>query len=194
MKNHAHSENAARPTASRSETRRGQSHERQKGRGAHWTDYIPLLVIVTAAAAAAAAKQVAYGSWVWMPWMQDFMGFFLVTFSLFKFFDMEGFADGFQMYDLLAKRLRLYAYIYPFIECGLGLGYLARWHLEAIYAATVVVMLFGALGVFNALRKGLDLECACMGTVLKVPLSTVALVEDLGMAAMAGAMWWLGPH
>ena len=31
--------------------------------------------------------------------------------------------------------------------------------------------------------KGLDLNCVCMGTVLKVPLSTVALVENLGMAA-----------
>jgi hypothetical protein len=27
-----------------------------------------------------------------------------------------------------------------------------------------------------------------MGTVLRVPLSTVALLEDLGMAAMAGSM------
>jgi hypothetical protein len=49
-------------------------------------------------------------------------------------------------------------------------------------------MVFGSLGVFHALRQGLDLECACLGTVLHVPLSTVALVEDLGMAAMAAAM------
>lgn len=152
------------------------------------------MVIVAASLATASAKEIAYGGWQGMEWMQDFMGFFLVVFSLFKFFDMEGFADGFQMYDLLAKRLRPYAYVYPFIECGLGLSYLARWRLEAIYAITVAVMLFGALGVFNALRKGLDLECACMGNVLKVPLSTVALVEDLGMAAMAAAMWWIGRH
>jgi hypothetical protein len=123
-----------------------------------------------------------------MNWMHDFMGLFLVMFSMFKFFNMEGFADGFQMYDLLAKSMRLYAYVYPFIELGLGLGYLAHWQPVVVYAATIVVMLFGSLGVLNALRKGLDLECACMGTVLKVPLSTIALVEDLGMAAMAGAM------
>jgi hypothetical protein len=29
-----------------------------------------------------------------------------------------------------------------------------------------------------------------MGTVLKVPLSTVALLEDIGMAVMAAAMLW----
>ena len=92
------------------------------------------------------------------------------------------------MYDLLAKPLRPYAYVYPFIELVLGLGYLAHWQPTTIYFATIAVMVFGSLGVFNALRKGLDLDCACMGTVLSVPLSTVALLEDLGMAAMAAAM------
>jgi hypothetical protein len=170
--------------------REHEVHQRQKGRGSSWTDYIPLIVIVALALAAAAAKEFSYGgAWKWMTWMQDFMGFFLVTFSMFKFFDLPGFADGFQMYDLLARPVRGYAYVYPFIECALGLSYLARWRLDWVYGATVVVMIFGALGVINALRKGLDLECACMGTVLKVPLSTVALLEDLGMAVMAAAMW-----
>lgn len=164
---------------------------RQKGRGVKWSDYIPLLVIVALTLLAACAKQYAYAAgagWDWMKWMHDFMGFFLVVFSMFKFFNLEGFADGFQMYDLLAKPLRAYAYAYPFIELALGLGYLAHWQPRAIYLATILVMVFGSLGVINALRKGLDLECACMGTVLKVPLSTVALLEDLGMAVMAAGM------
>jgi hypothetical protein len=161
----------------------------KKGRGTKWNDYIPLMVIVGLTLLSAVAKQAAYpGGWNWMSGMYDFTGFLLVVFSMFKFFDLPGFADGFQMYDLLAKPWRPYAFIYPFIELGLGLGYLAHWQPMAVYAATAAVMIFGSLGVFNALRKGLDLECACMGTVLKVPLSTVALIEDLGMASMAGAM------
>lgn len=167
---------------------RGSEKQRQKGRGSSWKDYIPLIVIITTALLAACAKQVAYGGWTWMNWMHDFMGFFLVVFSMFKFFNMEGFADGFQMYDLLAKRFRPYAYVYPFIELGLGLGYLSHWQPVMIYSATLLVMVFGSLGVFNALRKDLDVECACMGTVLSVPLSTVALTEDLSMAAMAAGM------
>jgi hypothetical protein len=59
---------------------------------------------------------------------------------------------------------------------------------SVIYVATIAVMVFGSLGVIRALTKGLDIECVCMGTVLSVPLSTVALVEDLSMAVMAGAM------
>ena len=107
---------------------------------------------------------------------------------MFKLFDLEGFADGFQMYDLLAKSVRPYAHMYPFIELALGLGYLAHWQPKLIYSATVIVMTFGALGVIRALTKRLDIECACLGTVLRVPLSTVALTEDLGMAAMAAVM------
>lgn len=170
----------------------GSEKVREKGRGTKWADYIPLMVIVALTLLAACAKQYAYlggAGWDWMRWMHDFMGFFLVVFSMFKFFNMEGFADGFQMYDLLAKPVRPYAYVYPFIELGLGLAYLAHWHPATIYLVTIGVFVFGSLGVFNALRKGLDLDCACMGTVLSVPLSTVALLEDLGMAAMAAAMW-----
>jgi hypothetical protein len=59
-----------------------------------------------------------------------------------------------------------------------------------IYATTIVVLVFGSIGVLRALFKGLDIECACIGTVLHVPLSTVALLEDLGMAVMAAVMLW----
>jgi YHS domain-containing protein len=164
-------------------------HQRQEGRGRSARDYLPLIVIVLFTLLAAAAKQYHYGArWDWMNWMHDFMGFFLVVFSMFKCFDLSGFADGFQMYDLLAKPVRAYAYVYPFLELALGLGYLAHWWPVLVYGATVVLMVFGSLGVIRALIKGLDIECACMGTVLSVPLSTVALIEDLGMAAMAAAM------
>ncbi len=160
---------------------------RQKGRGTKWTDYIPLFVIVVLSALTAVAREFP-ATWSWPNWMHEFMGQFLVFFSMFKFFNLEGFADGFQMYDLLARPWRPYAYVYPFVELMLGLGYLAHWNPPVVYAATIVLMVFGSLGVIRALSKGLDLECACMGTVLSVPLSTVALLEDLGMAAMAALM------
>jgi len=153
-------------------------------------DYIPLMVIVTLTLLAALVRQRAVpGGWSGMSWMHDWMGFFLVVFSMFKFFDLPGFADGFEKYDLLAKRARPYAYVYPFIELALGFGYLSRWNPRAVYALTVAVMVFGALGVVSAVRKGLDINCPCMGNVLSVPLSTVTLTEDLGMAIMAGVMF-----
>ena len=146
-----------------------------------------LLVVSVLAASALTAGESASPT---VPrWMQAFMGFFLVVFALLKLFDLPAFADGFQRYDLLAKPFRPYALAYPFIELLLGLAYFARWRPQVVYGATAVILGFGALGVIRALRRKLDIECACMGTILKVPLSTVALTEDLAMAGMAVAMW-----
>lgn len=167
-----------------------ERYHREEAASTRQTDqsYQPLVVLISLVALSAAARELASGSFSGMGWMHDFMGLFLVLFAMFKLFDLNGFANGFSMYDLLAHRWRGWAYVYPFLELGLGLGYLARWNPPVIYLATLVLLIFGALGVVNALRRGLDVECACMGSVLHVPLSTVALVEDLGMAAMAGAM------
>ncbi|MCB1118349.1 MAG: hypothetical protein KDK65_00145 [Chlamydiia bacterium] len=120
--------------------------------------------------------------------MSSFMGVLFCQFALLKLFDIPGFADGFAMYDLLAQRSRAYALTYPFIELALGLAYLSGFYPPATYIVTIVVMLFGSIGVLLSLKRGLNIHCACMGTALKVPLSTVTLVEDLGMALMAFAM------
>ena len=169
---------------------RGSDHASSARDSGSWQDYLPLLVLLGVTALAACAKNQTYDDrHTATHWMQDFMGFFLVIFALLKLFDLPAFADGFQKYDLLAKPFRPYALAYPFIELALGLGYLAAWHPAILYPATVLVLSFGALGVTRSLIKGLDLQCACMGNILKVPLSTVALTEDLGMAGMAAFMW-----
>ena len=43
-----------------------------------------------------------------------------------KVIDLNGFADGYSTYDLLAKRSRPYALAYPFIELALGILELGR--------------------------------------------------------------------
>ena len=152
--------------------------------------YLPLLALVAVTILVASAKHSSYGpDGSMLRWMHDFMGFFLVIFALLKLFDLPGFADGFQKYDLLARRSRRYALVYPFIELALGLGYLAFWRPVTVYALTVVILGFGALGVIYSLARGLNVKCACMGSNLKVPLSTVALTENLGMVGMAAALW-----
>lgn len=164
-------------------------HSPEPPKPARWKAYIPLIVIVSVTLLAAAAKQLHYGGTVNLKdAMHDWMGFFLLVFAMLKLFDLSGFADGFQLYDLLAKRSRPYAFIYPFLELALGLGYLAQWQPTTVYIATIVILGFGAVGVLTALAKGLDVKCACMGSTLNVPLSTVAVVEDLGMVLMALTM------
>ena len=46
-------------------------------------------------------------------------------------------------------------------------------------------MLISSIGVIKSLRSGMNIKCACLGTVLSVPLSTVSVVENLGMGLMA---------
>lgn len=163
-------------------------HKQDDTRGKSPGEYWPLasLILVSALAAMALASQSG------REWMHYFMGFFLCVFALLKLFHPGAFADGFQMYDLIAKRWRGYAYAYPLIELGLGLAYLAFWQPLLTYSATVLVMAVGSIGVISALRRGLDINCPCMGSVLDVPLSTVTLTEDIGMGLMALAMLFYG--
>jgi YHS domain-containing protein len=158
------------------------------GKGS-WTDYIPLFVLLDVALLAASAKQASYTEWRGSSWMLDFMGIILAGFALLKLVDLEAFADAFAKYDVLGKRLRVYAYAYPFVELGLGLAYLAQWQLPFVYAATTVLYAFGAVGVTLSIRRKENLTCACVGGTVKVPLSKVTLIEDLGMVAMAAFMW-----
>ena len=164
------------------------AYEREHGRGSRLGDYWPLFALILTAALAGGAVAWRVGAYGLSVWMHAAMGVFLIVFSLLKVFDLEQFANGFEMYDLLAKRVRAYAYLYPFIELSLGLLYLSGEYLTVAYVATVVIMVFGAIGVLVALREDLDIECPCMGNVLDAPLSTVTLTENLTMSGMAGTM------
>jgi copper chaperone CopZ len=121
----------------------------------------------------------------WQGWMNQFMAGFFLVFSAFKFLDLSGFADGYATYDLLARRWHTYGYIYPFLELGLGILYLTQWLPTATQLATVIIMGFSSIGVINSLLKKQKFQCACLGTVLKVPLSSVTLIEDLTMVVLA---------
>lgn len=117
--------------------------------------------------------------------MSNFMGYFLVFLSLFKFFDLKGFVEGFSTYDLITMRVRGYGYLYPFIEFSLGAAYLAQSNLFVVNVITVVIMLGSGVGVLKSILSGQKIKCACLGTVLNVPLSTVSVLENFGMGAMA---------
>lgn len=159
-------------------------HIREENRGRHASDYWPLAVLIVIAALAAYATGAGVNA-THRGTMHYFMGFFLCSFSMLKLFHPHAFADGFKMYDLGAKRFPAYAYVYPFVELLLGLCYLSFVVPVLTYIMTIAVFVFGAVGVVQALREGLDINCPCMGSILNVPLSTVTLTEDLAMSVMA---------
>ena len=114
----------------------------------------------------------------WRGVMQSFMAGFFLVFSGFKFLDLPGFAQGYSTYDLLARKVFAYGYIYPFIELALGLAYLTGYEPVATNWVTVVVMLFSGAGVVISLMQKREFQCACLGTVIKVPLLWCALIKS----------------
>lgn len=146
------------------------------------SSFTPLLVAVSLIGLGSLASGGADG------FMAKFMGGFFLVFGGLKLLDLGGFAAAYAKYDLLAARLPAYGWMYPVVEVVLGLAYLATPEWMGLHAITFVLMTFSALGVIRALRRGEQLTCACMGTAFNLPMTTVTIVEDLGMAAMAGAM------
>ena len=127
----------------------------------------------------------------WMVGMAIFMGLFFSSFSFFKLLKPRVFASNFKRYDLLAANIPGYAAAYPFIELALGVGYLLLLGGTAgivLHAVAFTVMFVGGLGVARSVLRKDQIRCACLGTVIDLPLGTVTLIEDFGMAAMAGVM------
>ena len=117
--------------------------------------------------------------------MQIFMGLFFIVFSFFKFLDYRGFPDSFSRYDPLAKKIPGYAKIYPFIETALGAAFLLEWQVPIALVLTIVILSFTTYGVLRSLRQKDQIECACLGTALKLPMTEATLIENGIMLLMA---------
>jgi len=120
--------------------------------------------------------------------MLDFMGLFYIVFSFFKLLDLKGFPESFKMYDPLAKRISLYAVIYPFIETALGLMFLLRFEISIALYATLIVLGITTIGVTKVLLDKKSIQCACLGTALKLPMTKATFIENSLMIAMAIVM------
>jgi len=150
--------------------------------------YKPLFIIVgliTLAACSAAWNGLIIE---WTKAMQYFMAGFFFVFSGFKLLDIKGFAEGYSQYDLLAKRWHGYGLFYPFIELALGVGYILVPLEQNLHIITMVIMLFGGIGVSIKIAKHEKFQCACLGTFIDVPLTYITIIENFGMAMMAGFM------
>ena len=120
--------------------------------------------------------------------MRRTMGAVLVVLAAPKLLNPTAFAATFRKYDLVAGAFPPYAFAYPLLELGLGVAW---WRADAaatlrrVYVATIVVMGAVFAGVLRALAAGRQLECGCLNSLLRMPLTHVTLVEAGAMVAMA---------
>ena len=117
--------------------------------------------------------------------MLDFMGLFYIIFSFFKLLDLKGFPESFKMYDPLAKAIPGYGLVYPFIEVLLGLMFLMRIQIPLALIVTLIILGITTIGVTKTLLDKKNIQCACLGTALKLPMTKATFIENSVMIIMA---------
>ena len=120
--------------------------------------------------------------------MLNYMGLFFIVFAFFKFLDYKGFPSSFANYDPLARRVSLYAKVYPFIETLLGIAFLMAFQVKLALLFTLLILSITTAGVIKSLVHRRQIECACLGTVLKLPMTEATLIENSIMLVMTLAM------
>ena len=126
-----------------------------------------------------------YQNWNLNKFMLDFMGLFFISFSFFKMLDLEGFSKSFKMYDPLAIRVSFYGVLYPFIETVLGLMFLMKIEVFSALILSVFVLGLTTVGVIKVLISKKSIHCACLGSVLKLPMTEATFIENVIMIFMS---------
>lgn len=124
----------------------------------------------------------------WMYLMRNFMAGFFLTFSFFKLLNIKAFAETYSMYDIVAMRIKFYGLVYPFIELALGIAFLIDFYPIATNLVTLVMMSVSIIGVLQSILNKKKIQCACLGSVFNLPMSTVTIIEDAIMIIMSAAM------
>jgi len=77
---------------------------------------------------------------------------------------------------------------YPFLELLLGVAFLTQTLLIASNIITLIFMISQSIGVINVLKNKQEIQCACLGSSINLPISNITLLENIVMISMAGYM------
>ncbi len=122
-------------------------------------------------------------------WMEWFMGGFFIIFGSFKLIGYEAFINTFPLYDPIGKRFKYYTLGYPFLQLLLGFLFVANVSPVARDLFTIILYSISAYGILKYISSNSHtVQCACLGNIIKLPLSRVSLIEDMLMVAMSVIM------
>ena len=94
------------------------------------------------------------------------------------------------MYDPIATKFNFYGWIYPFIELALGIMFISKAYISLAVWLTIVVLSITTIGVVKILMSNKEIECACLGTWMKLPMTKATFIENFIMLFMA---FWILP-
>jgi copper chaperone CopZ len=165
------------------------NHNEVSEQAKSWLEtYKPILLIFFYISLVTVLVQFKNENFSIMEWMRHFMAGFFLVFSFFKLLNLKGFAESYVMYDVLAKKLPVWAYIYAFVELGLGIANLVDFNPIVTNGTTFIVMTMSIIGVLQSVLNKKKIQCACLGAVFNLPMSTVTIIEDALMIIMSGFM------
>lgn len=147
--------------------------------------YKPILLIFFYISGVSLLLQAVQGQFNTMQWMRHFMAGFFLVFSFFKMLNLKAFAESYVMYDVVARKFPTWAYIYAFVELVLGIAFLTDFNPFITNLTTVIVMTASIIGVFQTVLNKKQIQCACLGAIFNLPMSTVTIIEDGLMIAMS---------
>ena len=149
--------------------------------------YTPVLVVFyISALLAIAANWASSGDVLNLRSLEWFIAFSMGMLAMLKLRDLETFSNMFVGYDILARRVVRYSYIYPFAE-ALAAILMVAGSIFGLIAAPIALFIgtIGAISVIKAVYiDKRDIKCACVGGGVNVPLGFVSLSENLAMMGM----------
>ncbi|QOD13953.1 glutaredoxin [Psychrobacter sp. 28M-43] len=156
------------------------------------TTYAPIIAIFAVTALMTLALCWAFAvSTLSIQALMWFVALSMCVLAIKKLEDLEGFSTGFLGYDLLARRVVRYAYVYPFLEAFAGIAMLADqpWLNSIAGIVAFSIGLVGGVSVIKAVYiDKRELKCACVGGDSNVPLGVISLTENVMMFGMGGYM------
>ncbi|MES1224982.1 MAG: MauE/DoxX family redox-associated membrane protein [Bacteroidota bacterium] len=73
------------------------------------------------------------------------------------------------------------------MELGLGILFLIQFAPAFTNTASIIVMGISSIGVIKSVINKQKIQCACLGAVFNLPMSTVTIIEDGLMIVMSAA-------
>ncbi len=153
-----------------------------------FSTYKPILLVFGYITLVSSLSSFSKSGFDFMLFMQAFMAGFFLVFSFFKLLNLSAFAQSYAMYDIVAKRFKYWGYGYAFLELGLGISYLLHFNPYFTNWATLILMSVSIIGVLESVWRKKKIQCACLGAVFNLPMSTVTIIEDALMIAMSVGM------
>ncbi len=162
------------------------SHNETAEQTRSWFEtYKPILLIFFYISLVTGLIQSTNHHFDFMESMRHFMAGFFLVFSFFKMLNLKGFAESYMMYDVMARKIPAWGYVYAFIELGLGIAYLLNFNPIITNSVTFIVMSISIIGVLQSVLNKKKIQCACLGAVFNLPMSTVTIIEDGLMIIMS---------